>query len=616
MDETTVTRRARRTGRVMLKALVAGAVVAVGALAIYAVAGPTGSSQSVTPADVARAAVITFDITTTATGDLQAKNQIELKSELDSDTTIVELIPEGTVVRKGDLIIRLNGDQLKSQIDDEQLRVESAKSDLIAAEKAYEIQISENESKLRQAQLKLDLAQLALEQWEKGEVQQKRQDIKLAKDKAQRDLDRLQKKVEQNQSLLNEGFLSQDAFDQDLIRLIEAQAAKAKADLDDATYSEYQYPKDRKSKMSDVEEAAAELERVKQQNNIQLTIKDAARLNQRRQLAIREDRLSNLQRQYAACSMTAPSAGLVVYASSAGRGWGGDDQPFQVGRRVMPRETLIVLPDTSEMVAVVKVHESLAGRIRPGQDATVKIDMLGETFRGRVDSIGIMAETTDRWRDPNRREYNVRILLDKAGQQDLRPSMRCEAVITLGRVENALAVPLQAVFSDEGLRFVYVERRGKFARVPVKVGRRSDTFAQITAGLDEGARVLLRQPAQGEIIDEPWDPAKLALVGFELGENGKPVPVAGTDAGGPGIPTGDAPPGPKPDRAQGPGARGPGQGRPDGRNLPGDRGGRPGQAQRPRTGDAGQAPTTSGGTENSTTESGDGTSGGPKPGGG
>jgi hypothetical protein len=211
-----------------------------------------------------------------------------------------------------------------------------------------------------------------------------------------------------------------------------------------------------------------------------------------------------------------------------------------VGRKVYPQETLIVLPDTSVMVAAVKVHETLAGRIKPGMAATVKIDAYpGRVFTGEVDSIGVMAESQGRWMDPNRREYTIKIALDKpeasggaagAGSDvSLKPAMRCEATLTLGRVDDARTVPLQAVFADEAVKFVYTPQAGKYARVPVQVGRRSDTTAEITAGLDEGQRVLVREPSAGEVLRTPWDAAQLTLVGLRLGSDGKPVPVGGPD---------------------------------------------------------------------------------------
>ncbi len=537
-----------RRGRVLFRALVAGAVVVVTGVTIYAVVdtgGPAPGNGALS-ADLAKATITTFDITTTATGDLQAKNQIEVRSELDTDSTIVELVPEGTMVKAGDLLVRLNGDPIETQINDESLRVESARADQIAADNSLEIQKSQNDSRLRQATLKLELAKLALEQWTMGEVVQRRQDLALALDNTEKELARLEEKFKRSQDLFDAGFLSKDELQRDEIALRKARADREKAILDEQTYSEYVYRKDEKSKISDVEEAIAELERVKQQNEIELASKEADKVNRRRQFQLREEKLKKLQTQLLACTMLAPSDGLVVYATSAGRNWG-DDSPFQVGRRVMPREILIVLPDTSVMVAVVKVHESLAGRLRPGQPSNVKIDMLGgRVFTGKVESIGVMAETGDRWRDPNRREYSVRITLDNApGVQDLRPSMRCEAAITLGSVATTLAVPLQAVFSEGQLRYVYVPGGNRFDRVPVRVGQRSDTYAEIKAGLSEGQRVLLRKPTPAEVSLDPWNKEQLKLVGFELDEDGKPTPLAGTSVeaepetpSGPPLPTG------------------------------------------------------------------------------
>jgi len=44
----------------------------------------------------------------------------------------------------------------------------------------------------------------------------------------------------------------------------------------------------------------------------------------------------------------------------------------------------------------------------------VKIDAYpGRVFTGEVDSIGVMAESQGRWMNPNRREYTIKIALDK-----------------------------------------------------------------------------------------------------------------------------------------------------------------------------------------------------------
>jgi HlyD family secretion protein len=344
------------------------ALAALAGVAYAIAAGKSGSGrrgQGQSGVDIVSVSKMSFDISTTATGELQAKSQIELSSELESEASLMELVAEGMQVKQGDLLFRLNTDQIQTQVDETMLRVESSTADMVAAENTVEIQRSENDSKVRQAQLKLDVALLALDQWAKGEQVQKRKDIELALDKTEKDLARLEEKYKDSVKLNEEGFLSRDQMQQDEIALREAKAARQKAVLEQTTYENYQQPKDKKTKESDVTEAAAELERVKQQATIQLAIKEADRVNKKRTLALHEEKLAKLQRQLAAATVTAPQDGLVVYASSAGKNFF-DDSPFAVGRRVRPQEPLIVLPDTSVMVAAVRVHESLAGRVRPG----------------------------------------------------------------------------------------------------------------------------------------------------------------------------------------------------------------------------------------------------------
>jgi HlyD family secretion protein len=78
--------------------------------------------------DLTQARKQAFDVTTTANGDLQAKNQIELRSTLERESTIQSIIAEGTRVKKGDLVIRLNGDAIQSQIDEQSPRLASARA--------------------------------------------------------------------------------------------------------------------------------------------------------------------------------------------------------------------------------------------------------------------------------------------------------------------------------------------------------------------------------------------------------------------------------------------------------------------------------------------------------
>jgi len=511
----------------VVAAVVAFALVAGTAWSLRSGGNSTGSglgSEMLPTTDTAEIARVSFDITTLATGELEAKKQVEIRSRVEQQAVIQEILPEGTRVKEGDVLVRLNADRILTSIDEQLLQIETSKSELVAAENGYNIQVNENANNLRNAELKVTLAQLSLQQWLEGEVKTKREANRLALSQSKLELDRLAEKVIRSQKLQDQGFLSKDELERDELEYIKNQSAWIKAQLDDKVYEDFQFPKDQKQKQGDLEQANSELVKVKMNAEIDLASKAAQRNNKRTQLTIRENSLAKQRQQLDASTIKAPSAGLVVYATSMRRnGWGGNEGPLQIGRQVYPNELLVVLPDTSEMVASVQVHESLAGDVKAGMSATVKVDAAnGKVFQGVVDSIGVLAESGG-WRDPDRREYTVKIKIDSDDIALLKPSMRCEARLTMGRIDNAIAIPVQGVFTDGPVRFVYAQKSGRYERVPIKLGKRSDTFAEILAGADAGRTILLRDPTPSEVLAGSWDKPKLEIAGYTLDEKGNPI---------------------------------------------------------------------------------------------
>jgi HlyD family secretion protein len=518
-----------RRGGMLAATLVAVVVVLiVVAASVFMLGGPGDgtASDSAGTAELAPAERGSFDIITLAMGELEAKNRIEIRNRMNGRATIVEIIPEGTTVEQGDLLVRLDSDAIKDEIASEELALDEAKAQLLAAETALEIQQSENDSRLRKADLQVELSMLSLKQWQEGDLVKMLKDQKLAIEQAERQVERLKAKTVKNEDLLKKQFISKDQYDLDNIALIDAQATLAKAVLTSEVYEKYQKPRDEKQKISDLAEAKAELDRVVQENEINLNSRQATMSNRQRQAERRQQRLDEYRQQLEYSTVLAPSPGLVVYGSTVQKdGWRmSSEGPLQIGRQVGPNDLLIVLPDTEQMVAKVKVHESLAGKIHSGLEAMISVEAVGRhDFRGTVESVGVMAEGGG-WRDPNLREYSVRITLNQDQETlGLKPSMRAEARILLGKVEDVIHVPIQAVFIDGPVTFVYKPRGAKFARLPVRLGQRSDTRAEITSGLEPGDLVLLRTPSPGEIILEPWDKALLKAAGYAFDDQGNPV---------------------------------------------------------------------------------------------
>ncbi len=465
-----------------------------------------------------------FEISVPTSGELSALNQIEIRNRLEYRAVITELVDEGTYITKGDVLLRLAEDEVEEKIRDAEDTVNTSNSEAIAAQSKLDIRISAGESEIARADLDIKLAELALEAWEEGEVVSSRQNLALELKTARMDFDRLLEKYEESKELVEQRFISQDEFRMDEIHMINAEARLKQAELDAKVFEDYEFKEAQWQKQSDLDQARAERQRVENRLKADLETHRAAVLSKEHRLRSAISRLNDLREQLELCTVLAPSDGLLVYAASleTHRWSRGDRGDLQVGAEVRKNELVLVLPDVSEMTAEVKVNEALTGLIEPGQRVTMTSDALPETtLQGEVLSIGVLAESGG-WRDPNRRDYTVKVLLNDIEDLGLKPSMRCKAEIYVGVVEDAIYVPLQAVFREGTDAYVYVPDGSGFSQQRVDLGRASGLHVEITDGLGDGEIVLLREPKVNEIVARLTDDERRGEGQASPGRRGQP----------------------------------------------------------------------------------------------
>jgi multidrug resistance efflux pump len=443
-----------------------------------------------------------FEISVPASGELAALNQIEIRNKLEYRAVLTWIEEEGAYVKAGDPLVRFAADEIENRIKDAVDALNNATAQKIAAESTLEIRLSSSQSELDKADLKVELAELALRAWEEGDDVSRKKQLDLAIETAEINYNRLVDRYEESKELVKQEFISQDEFKRDEIAMIEASARLEQAKLDKRIYLDYQYDQYRKQKVSDVEQAQAERERIRKRHEAELETARAEVASKQHQLRSRTERLADLEEQLEFCTIIAPSDGLVVFASSLEQHrWSRMNRDeFQPGTEVRKNELLMILPDTSTMTAEVKVSESHSGLIEPGQRAIITSDAVPDVaLEGEVLSIGVLAESGG-WRDPNRRDYTVKIKLSDGNDLGLKPSMRCKSEIYVGRVDDVIHVPLQALFREGPAAYVYVPQGAGFAQRQVHIGEASGLHAEITDGLDEGDVVLLREPRPREIV--------------------------------------------------------------------------------------------------------------------
>ena len=223
------------------------------------------------------------------------------------------------------------------------------------------------------------------------------------------------------------------------------------------------------------------------------------------------------------------------------------------GATVRQRQELIKLPDTSQMLVEVKVHESFVNQIKPGLLAYVTVDSMPERrFVGSVRRVAPLPDTQSRYMNPNLKVYSTEVVIEEP-LPDIKPGVSAHAEVIITNLTRVISVPVQAITTLKGQQYAYLA--GKSEPVKVDVGFNNDRFVEIRNGLAENQRILLSPPISGDIEDTgaaDLSTAEVEAAKAQITKRGKHKDDAkGAISRGTGK-SSSLPPSPKPDKSAAP----------------------------------------------------------------
>ena len=168
------------------------------------------------------------------------------------------------------------------------------------------------------------------------------------------------------------------------------------------------------------------------------------------------------------------------------------------GAQVSPGQSIVTIQGLGQVLVIADVPEASLGSIRVGQPAEITFPAYpGDTRRGVVDYIfpSLTAQS---------RTAQVRITLPNPGDR-LKQGMFANVTLQ-GTGGMATVVPSEALIDTGRRQVVIVKRGGRFIPQEVRVGRDSDQWTEIVAGLQPGEDVA----ASGQFLID----SEASLQGF------------------------------------------------------------------------------------------------------
>ncbi len=296
-------------------------------------------------------------------------------------------------------------------------------------------------TQIDQAQDAVNLAQVNLNSVNGGTMEQQLTQLEASLASAKLTLDNAEKNLARMESLFQTGAISQ-------VELEQAQttydAAKLQYDSSQKTYDLT------KGQVHEEQQAAAQ-----------------AQLNQA------QTGLQAAQQQLSYTRVTAPISGTI------------EKKSVSVHGMASPQSPAYVISNKNQMTVQFFVSETVRENIRIGDALTMEKN--GAAYTGEIMEIGEMVDTS------------TGLFLVKASiqnTQDLYTGSTVKVTLTTQRADNAILIPLGALYREAGNAYVYVYENGQAKKTAVQTGMYNDEFIQITEGLTANSTIITSWSSQ------------------------------------------------------------------------------------------------------------------------
>ncbi|HEO71769.1 MAG TPA: HlyD family efflux transporter periplasmic adaptor subunit, partial [Candidatus Hydrogenedentes bacterium] len=333
----------------------------------------------------------------------------------------------------------------------------------------------------------IDFRNLAGDERLGGEAEQKRRTLESDIMLENQQLIAAKEKLEGTRKLFEHDFVTEAELRRDEMTVTLHEIGLESKQTSEDLFFRYEFPKQAEVCFSDYEEALRNLDRVLKEASTKLMSAKVGRDSAEARFKVEEKARSESLDQLEKTKIYAEHEGLVVYGDGSSHRWQRGD-PIAEGTTVRQNQTILTIPDITQMAVKVPIHESAIKKVALGQKAGITIEAFPkERLVGEVTKVSVLPSSEDRWLNPDLKVYETTISIEGVHEW-LKPGMTAEVEIAIAELEDVLFVPLQAVSSHGEDRVVYLADK---ERRVVETGQFNDKYIAITSGLEEGDEVLL-----------------------------------------------------------------------------------------------------------------------------
>ncbi len=436
-----------------------------------------------------------LDITINETGAIESRDRTIVRPEIRRNTTIAWIIEEGSTVKKGDLLCRLNDQEFVKQKENLELEVINSESEVDRVSTDVKIAINDALAQVSDAEVAFINAQTELEKYKLGtypqELRKRETDISIAEEELQRSKD----KLSWSEKLHEEGYITRSELQADQLAMkrqeIKLELARSAMEI----FEKYEHTQQLRKLEIAVDNKELALESQKQKAESRKKLAERNLTNYQMRLTRHQEQLEDVIKDVEGCMIYSPVDAMVIYSTTVRNDWW-YRETLAEGREIDEDMQLFYLPSSSGRNAKIKIHETELELVEPGMRTRITVDAFPNSeYSGVVSDIAVMPSKSSYRQSPDVKLFDAEIEIDgDAGI--LRPGMSCRVEVIIHVYPDVHYIPVQAVVMRSGTPYVYIKDDGNLEMKPIKLGLSGNEFAAVLDGLTVGDSVLLTPPLE------------------------------------------------------------------------------------------------------------------------
>ncbi len=433
------------------------------------------------------------------------KDEIRMEpSKYKGDLIITKILPEGTAVKKDEVLMEFDTDKLDEALEEAENEVTD--EDVAVKKAQAEFESAKIDAESKQAQLKKELeflerevaASVEKQALELAEKEKEITDAESSLADASVDFQQLSELYEERElHTATENILVERAKK----GLTDQEKAIAEKQKELGYFKKFELSKTQEEKQLEVDKKKAEIKKEKITLEAAVAEKQAVVDKAQRKLDTATKKVEGLKKDKTELQVVSPRDGVLFYKTLGNEtnaftfgGSGGDDE-MEVGGRVKTHTILLTVATMENLTVKMQVKENDVQHMKKDLPFTVRPDAFPSLqLAGKLTKVDQIASRTDVF--SNARRFTVRGKCTD-GAKELKTGMNCRVIVHADMIPDAIQVPIVAVMEESGKYFCNVKTATGHEKREVQIGLSNAENVEIKEGLRTGEVVYLNDPTDG-----------------------------------------------------------------------------------------------------------------------